>query len=131
MKKAEKVYQRFLGYSLIGVVGVTLDFVSFLLLTQFLGVNYLIANSVSTSLGITNNFFLNAFLNFSVRDQLLKRFAIFYSVGILGLAISSLLLYVLIDLADLSSLIAKLITTPIVTLVQFNLNRHYSFRQSL
>ena len=116
-------------YCMIGVSGVILDFIVFYLLSIKLKIFYQYANIISVSVGITNNFILNAFLNFKVKDNLIKRFFSFYVVGVIGILISSLLLYIFIDLAKYSILSTKIFTIFIVTIIQYNLNRLVSFRQ--
>ena len=122
--------QLFVKYAIIGASGVALDFLAFYILNVQLHVYYQYANIISVSLGITNNFFWNAFFNFRVTDKMLGRFVKFYLVGLLGLGLSSLLLYLLIDLASLMPLLAKAITMIVVVLVQFTLNKKFSFKQT-
>ncbi|MGP8200407.1 MAG: GtrA family protein [Limisphaerales bacterium] len=119
----------FVVYCIIGVSGVTLDYISFFALVNWVGVYYLLANVVSCSLGIINSFLLNSFFNFKVKDRLLARFVSFYCVGLLGLAVSSALLYVLVSLAHINPNYAKLWTLVVVVLIQYNLNRLISFRK--
>ncbi len=83
---------------LIGCTGVTWDLVGFAILTHYLLLSYLLANAISVSLGITNNFFLNAFYNFKTRDRLFNRFIRFYCIGLIGLVVSSSLMFVLINI---------------------------------
>ena len=67
-----KTYQknkRFIVYCLIGFTGVSLDFFIFYLLNNQLGIYYQYANVISVSLGIANNFVLNAFFNFKMLDK--------------------------------------------------------------
>ncbi|MEI6604112.1 MAG: GtrA family protein [Verrucomicrobiota bacterium] len=117
----------FIYYSIIGASGALLDYAMFLLLLKYVPVHYMILNAISTTLGITNNFFWNAHLNFGVRDNMLLRFCRFYAVGIVGLAVASLLLYVAIGIAKLPPAAAKLLTIFIIVLLQYNLNKRVSF----
>ncbi|MBI4049945.1 MAG: GtrA family protein [Candidatus Doudnabacteria bacterium] len=121
-------YRLFIWYSAIGASGVTLDFLAFYILNSRLHVHYQFANLASVSLGITNNFLLNAFLNFRITDRLLIRFFKFYAVGFVGLGLSALLLYLLIDRLHIVPLLAKAVTIIFVVIVQFTLNKRYSFK---
>lgn len=122
-----KRYSILIRYCLIGVTGVSLDFIIFFLLTTKCGIYYQFTNVLSVSCGIANNFILNAFFNFKVKNNLRKRFLIFYSVGISGLILSGLLLFVLVELIGGSVLLSKGITIIIVTIMQFNLNKYFTF----
>ena len=91
MKLAEfwRGRRQFLVYCLIGVCGVTLDFLLYAGLVKWAGMHHQLANALSYSAGTINNFFLNAAFNFRTRDRLLARFVSFYAVGLLGLAVSA------------------------------------------
>ena len=124
------ISKNFVLYGCIGVSGVLIDLIIFYLLVEKLSWNYQLANWVSTSLGIINNFFLNAFVNFGKTDHLLKRFARFYMIGLLGLFITALILFVLVELFQLDSVAAKGVTIVVVFLVQYGLNKRFSFKDS-
>ncbi|MGI5831842.1 MAG: GtrA family protein [Thermoguttaceae bacterium] len=113
-------------YGLIGVTGATLDAVLFYLLTRA-GVHYQVANLLSVSCGIINNFFLNAFFNFKTKNRLVRRFCCFYLIGMFGWGISALLLYLFIEIWGLPPLTSKLVIIFIVTVVQFTLNKTFTF----
>lgn len=123
-------YEHFVKYCMIGVTGALLDFFIFLILTQVNGLFYQYANIISVSLGIINNFFLNARLNFKTGDRLWLRLGSFYGVGMIGMGLSAILLHVFIELLSLPPLLAKLMIIAIVTLVQFTLNKCITFRKT-
>lgn len=122
--------KQFIKYTLIGLVGVSIDFILFTLLVELTPVNFLIANFIAISIAISNNFLLNTFFNFKKTNQLFKRFIIFYFVGFLGLLVSQLLLGTLVGLG-LGELIAKALTLPFILLFQFILNRKFSFNDEV
>ena len=128
-----KTYQknkRFIVYCLIGFTGVSLDFFIFYLLNNQLGIYYQYANVISVSLGIANNFVLNAFFNFKMLDKFFSRFLKFYSIGLLGLATSALCLYLMIEILTLETIVAKIPTIFIVTAIQYTLNKKLTFKQA-
>lgn len=122
--------RQFLIYAIIGVSGAALDYLAFVLMMQFLPLHYLVINMISTTLGITNNFFLNARFNFGVKDRLLKRFVSFFAVGLLGMAVASGILYLLIDVMNLIPEISKFLVIVVIVLLQYNLNKKFSFKRT-
>ncbi|RZU33090.1 GtrA family protein [Blastococcus saxobsidens] len=120
-------YRSFVLYQLIGVTGVLLDLVLFLVLYNVVGMHEQIATAISTSAGITNNFLLNSYLNFRKRDGMLRRFARFYSVGLLGIALVAVLLLVFHTWLGVDANIVKVASMPVVAVVQFFLNKRWSF----
>lgn len=117
-------------YCLIGCTGATLDFLVYSGLVSFAGIHYQLANFLSVAAGITNNFFLNCYFNFRTRDRIWMRFASFYVVGMVGLAVSALCLWVLTEVFAFNVFVAKLGTIVVVTAIQFALNKTITFRKS-
>ncbi|SFO94395.1 Putative flippase GtrA (transmembrane translocase of bactoprenol-linked glucose) [Geodermatophilus dictyosporus] len=120
-------YRSFFLYQLIGVSGVLLDLVLFLVLYNVLGMHEQLATAISTSAGITNNFLLNSYLNFRKRDGMLRRFAKFYSVGLLGIGLVAVLLLVFHSWLGVDANIVKIASMPVVAVFQFFLNKKWSF----
>ncbi len=124
-------YRELVVYCMIGCTGAGLDFVVYALLTSVAGLHYQLANFLSVSFGIVNNFFWNYFFNFKTKDRMLLRLGSFYAVGMFGWALSACCLLLFIEFFGLHSLIAKLGTIFIVTIVQFCLNKFITFRKTL
>ncbi|GAB3286010.1 GtrA family protein [Parasphingorhabdus pacifica] len=114
-------------YAVIGLSGVTLDYLLFLVLFNSVGLHEQLANAVSTTVGIINNFTLNTLLNFRKRDRLLLRFARFYSVGLAGIVLTFVLLQVFSGALGVDPNIVKAVSLPIVLVCQYTLNRRWSF----
>lgn len=125
------MYHRFehlIKYCLIGCSGASIDFLVYTLLVTHSNIHYQYINIFSTSLGIINNYFLNSFFNFKVKDHSLLRLLSFYMVGSLGIAMTAGILFVLIELLNFNSILSKIITIFIVTIFQFLLNKFITFR---
>ena len=118
--------REFIIYSFIGLSGVGLDFIVFLILVK-LGVPAIIASIFSVSVGIINNFFLNRHFNFKRKDHTLRRLLSFYLIGLTGIILSVLFIAVLHDIFGLDSVVAKIISVPFIVLFQFWFNKNTSF----
>lgn len=121
-------YRQLIVYCIIGCTGATLDFVVYALLTGCTGLHYQLANFLSVSFGIINNFFLNRQFNFKTKDKMLKRLVSFYGVGMFGWALSAGCLWLLIELFGVNAIVSKLGTIFFVTIVQFCLNKFITFK---
>ena len=120
----------FIKYCLIGCSGAFLDFIIFVFLIKFIGINhYLMGNCISVTVGITNNFFLNAYLNFKTTDKIFLRFISFYFVGIIGLIISLGILYLMVDIYKYNAVFSKIVTIFVITVIQFLLNKFITFKK--
>lgn len=130
INKLYKKYHTLIKYGMIGVVSAGLDFGIYSFLTSHFIINYQIANVISVHCGIICSFLLNREYNFKIKDKLAKRFLSFYSIGLLGLGLSALLLHLQIDILDLNKIASKLATIVIVALLQFLLNKTITFKAS-
>lgn len=122
-------YREFILYGIIGASCATFDFLVYTLILYLCpSLNVLIINTVSVICGITASFILNRQYNFKVKDRVRTRFLIFFSIGIIGLLISSLLIYIFVDFMNWNKSYAKLLTIFIVSIIQFLLNKKITFK---
>ena len=127
-----RLYQRFRNLILYGIIGSftsALDFAVFTMLSKYIGIHYIVANCISVLVGISTSFALNRSFNFKVKDKTGKRFIIFLTVGLCGLILSNLILYVGINLLDGDDLIVKLASIVLVVGFQFLLNKFVTFKE--
>ena len=126
-----KLFRRFRHLVLYGIIGSCasgLDFCVYTLLVRVLGIHYLLANCVSVLAGIVTSFTLNRSFNFKVKDHAKRRFAIFLTVGLCGMLLSNLILYILIDVLGVNELFSKLMSIAFVVFLQFLANKYITFR---
>ena len=117
-------------YGIIGSFSSGLDFLIYTLLVQVLGFKYLIANCISVLGGITTSFILNRNYNFKVKDNTRRRFTIFLTVGLCGLMLSNLILYICIDILEMHKIVSKLLSIFLVVFFQFIVNKNFTFKPS-
>lgn len=128
----KSLYSKFRNLILYGIIGsctATLDFLIFTVLTQWTPIHYIIANIISCSSGIFCSFQLNRKYNFKVTDHTIRRMVIFFSVGVFGMFLSSVILHFCIDDLHWNEIVSKLASIVIVVIIQFFLNKYISFRE--
>lgn len=133
MELIKKLYFKFRHLILYGIIGSFssgLDFAIYTLLVQVVGLQYIIANCISVLGGISTSFILNRNYNFQVKDNTKRRFAIFLTVGLCGLMLSNIILYVCIDVLDMNKIISKLLSIVLVVFFQFIVNKYLTFKPS-
>lgn len=121
--------KQFLLYCMIGVSGTMLDFGVYSLLVRSKLLDYQAANAISYASGTMLSFILNTRFNFCVTDKILHRMLCFFGVALLGWTASALLLHVLVGFWGCNKYLSKLLTLVVVVILQFNLNRRFSFRK--
>lgn len=123
-------FRHLILYGIIGSFSSTLDFLIYTLLVQVFGIQYIVSNCISVLGGITTSFILNRNYNFKVKDHAKRRFSIFLTVGLCGLLMSNIILYLCIDVWSMDKLMSKLLSIVLVVLFQFLINKYFTFKPS-
>ena len=121
-------FRHLILYGIIGSFSSSLDFFIYTILVQTIGIPYLLANCFSVLGGISTSFILNRNYNFKIKDKTKQRFTIFLTVGLSGLFISNLILYICIDLLNMDRVVSKLLSIFLVVFFQFLANKFITFK---
>ena len=121
-------FRHLILYGIIGSFSACLDFVFYTIMVQLVGLHYLVANCMSVIFGITTSFVLNRNYNFKVKDKVRLRFSIFLLVGLCGLILSNIILYVFVSSVGMNKLISKLLSIVLVVFFQFLVNKYITFK---
>lgn len=116
-------------YVLIGVLGLVVDFGIYTILTHF-KMNAEIANIISSTCGIINNFLWNSYTNFKVHDRMILRFISYFIVGQITTVFTTVSLFIFVTKLGYPHLIVKIVATFVATLIQFVINKVVTFRKA-
>lgn len=116
-------------YILIGVLGLVVDFGIYTILTHF-KMNVEIANIISSTCGIINNFLWNSYTNFKVHDRMILRFISYFIVGQITTVFTTVSLFIFVTKLGYPHLIVKIVATFVATLIQFVINKVVTFRKA-
>jgi putative flippase GtrA len=131
---SSKEFQRFTRFLTVGAIGTFLDF-SLLSLLKALGLPTLVANSVSFTAGVINNFTWNRLWTFSDEKQAdwQRQLAQFLLVSLVGLTLNNAIVLLLEALLggllghpDYGYLPAKVIATGVVVFWNYFANRYWT-----
>lgn len=129
IRELYNLFRNLILYGIIGGCCAALDFGIYTALCYWDVMPYLVANIISIHVGIFTSFVLNRSINFKVKDKVTMRFLSFYAVGLTGLGISELMLYLMVTVGGLNQVLCKLLSIVVVALVQFLLNKYITFRK--
>ncbi len=128
-----ELYRRFRNLILYGIIGCCSSGLDFLLFTLFVSVlewHYIPSNCISILAGITTSFTLNRNYNFKVKDKTRKRFGIFLVVGLSGMVLSNIILWICIEQMHINAIISKFLSIVLVVFFQFLINKYVTFKPS-
>src|SRR5699024_11582850 len=89
-----------------------------------------IANIISSTCGIINNFLWNSYTNFKVHDRMILRFISYFIVGQITTVFTTVSLFIFVTTLGYPQLIVKIVATFVATLIQFVINKVVTFRKA-
>lgn len=120
---------RFLKYTFIGGIATLLDWGIFFLLSYLIGLNYIFSVFVAVSFAASVKFFLNKFITFKDRSKkYFRQIGVFALVNILAIFLNILFMIFFVEIFFLEKMSSKIITTFIVVILNYNLDRKWTYR---
>lgn len=120
---------QFIRYVGVGGLSFVVDFAALYVLTEHLGWHYLVSATVAFLAGLMTNYLLCLAWVFDFRRMAnpLHEFLVFGAIGLAGLAMNNLLLWLLTDFAGLYYLFSKLFAAAFILFFNFFLRRWMLF----
>ena len=103
-------------YGFVGGVAFLVDYGTLFVLTHYAGVPYLWSAAIAFILGLVTNYLISISWVFqhSGKMRVWQEFVCFAIIGVIGLGLNELIMYVGTDIMHLHYMISKLISTAIV-----------------
>lgn len=103
-------------YGFVGGVAFAVDYGTLFVLTHYAGVPYLWSAAIAFILGLVTNYLISISWVFqhSGKMNVWQEFTFFAIIGVIGLGLNELIMYVGTDIMHLHYMISKLISTAIV-----------------
>lgn len=99
-------------------------------LLLYLNVNYLLANTISTIIGVAHSYLWNKYFTFKSKEKALKEITKFVSVYIVSYLLGMITLYLFKEKLNISPYIAGLINLVITTLISYFGHKYISFKNN-
>ncbi len=130
MKKILETHILLVRYFVIGVSASLIDVLIFLILFNIASLPASASTALSVATATAYGFLMNIFFNFKTKDNLFRRFALYASVSGVGLLVSALILFIITDTLGINGNITKILTLPLIFVLQYTLNKRFSFRET-
>lgn len=129
MKLVKKIFKiegfRFL---FVGGLNTIIGYGSYALFL-LLNINYLIANTLSTIIGVINSYIWNRNFTFKSKANIKSELAKFISVYLVSYLISMLSIYILVSKLGIDKYIGGLLNLVITTLISYFGHKNFSFKR--
>ena len=117
LEPTQNGFLQFFRYAIVGGIATVVDWGALYLLTEFAHMHHLVSAIFSFILGLLTNFLLSKRFvcnGSKTRVNGLVEFAGYAAIGVIGLGITELILFLLTDLLGLHYMISKAIATVVV-----------------
>jgi putative flippase GtrA len=119
---------QFLKFAVVGLLNSAIQYLVFLFLYSFTGTQYLLASIIGYVAGMINSYILNRRWTFESRNQkLLTELSRFVAVNLISLGVNLGLLFLLVSTGVLVPQWAQVLAIAGSTLVNFVLNKVWTF----
>ena len=121
VSETDNWFAQMFRYAIVGGVSFVVDYGLLCLLTELLGLHYLLSATVSFTAGLVVNYLISIKWVFS-KSKLNSRaaeFVVYGIIGVVGLLFNNLLLYLFTDHLHLHYMLSKLVAAAIVLVWNF------------
>jgi len=122
------IAHKFVKFGVVGFTGVFVDFGFTYICKEWLKIQKYLANAVGFTIAASSNYYLNRIWTFrSHNPEIAIEYSRFFFISLIGLLISTLVIYLLVTKAKMNFYIAKLVAIVFVTFWNFFINLNYTF----
>jgi len=129
MKK--ELFSQAFKFAIVGVINTLINLVLLYLLTEFLGIHYLVSAFFAFVVANLNSFILNKIWTFkeSIKHKAASRYVKFIAVSVTALAVNLIFLYVLVEFFRVWYMFAQVLAVLLNFLINFFGNKIWTFRK--
>lgn len=127
--KTENSLVQFIRYGFVSGAALVVDFGGMVLLKEAFHVNYLVAATISFTLGLIVNYLLSLIWVFEKSKYSRgKEFSIFAAIGVCGLVINDIVIWLLTSKFGIFYVLSKLVATVLTFLWNFSARKFLLFK---
>ncbi len=117
----EKLLKQIVKFGFVGGTAFVIDAGVLMILSKYVGINYMIANVISFTISVIYNYVMSMKFVFEVNTETSKEknFVQFIILSIIGLGINEVIMKLCVGLWTLPLLISKMLATAIVMVYNF------------
>ena len=123
----KQLYIQILRFLMVGGTAFLIDFGALWLLTEWLGINYLLANCISFTASVIYNYILSTAWVFNTKHTKNRstEFTVFLVLSLIGLGINQGIMWITVERAGINYLLSKILATIIVMIFNFITRKHF------
>lgn len=119
--RTRRLFWQFARFLVVGLFSFAFDFGLYFVLFEYVGVQYLLASTISFSLSLVLNYVLTLKYVFDSKPgrNVAKEFAIYIGLNIIALGLNQGILFIAVEALGATPLMGKLVATAVVLVYNF------------
>ena len=120
-EKKKSLMQQIIRFGVVGGSAFLIDYVVMILLTELVGLNYLLSSGISFAVSVIFNYVLSVCWVFNISANRNKKqdFLVFMIFSLIGLGLNQLIMWISVDKLGIFYMLAKIGATAIVMVYNF------------
>ena len=118
-EKNKKLLNQIIKFIISGGIATIIDWGLYYLLYNYLKINPLVANVISFTISLLYNYFASIKWVFKIKNSNKKKFIYFIIFSLIGLLISEIILFVMINKLSINKMFSKIISSLIIVVYNF------------
>jgi len=127
LDKTGAAHLQFIRYFFVGGTAAVVDLLAFSVLITYADMHYALAAFIGYMLGLAWNHFLCIIWVFESRHDRAKELFMVFAIAVGGLLWTWLILYLLIEIANIDPVISKMVSQILVLFWNFTMRKFYVF----
>lgn len=128
-ERTEDTKIQFFRYIFVGVVATIIDMGSLYVFTSMVGIHYLISAAIAFVFGVMANYLMSIVWVFKTTGNFKREITLFVIIGLGGLILNEIIIWLLVEKVSLYYMIAKAIAVVIVLVWNFGMRKKFVFAQ--
>lgn len=129
LEKNQDTRIQFFRYIFVGGVATIIDMGSLYVFTSMVGIHYLISAAIAFVFGVMANYLMSIVWVFKTTGNFKREITLFVIIGLGGLILNEIIIWLLVEKVSLYYMIAKAIAVVIVLVWNFGMRKKFVFAQ--
>jgi len=126
-ERTEDTKIQFFRYIFVGGVATIIDMGSLYVFTSMAGIHYLISAAIAFVFGVMANYLMSIVWVFKTTGNFKREITLFVIIGLGGLILNEIIIWLLVEKVSLYYMIAKAIAVVIVLVWNFGMRKKFVF----
>jgi putative flippase GtrA len=124
--------KQYFQFITVGGIGVIINISLLYLITEFIGIHYMLSEAIAFLIATIHNYLLNKTWTFKekLQEDPFKKFIQYLLVSIVGLMVNLTVLFTLVEFFELWYIFAELFATAVSSAVNYTGNKFWTFKNN-